>query len=74
METALTTNQSAPVAVVGLENGVAEVVTGFWHTCALTTGGDVVCWGDNAYGQLGDGMANSNQFTPTPFGESSEVA
>jgi alpha-tubulin suppressor-like RCC1 family protein len=35
--------------------GVLEVATGYRHTCVLTTERTVICWGDNAEGQLGLG-------------------
>lgn len=33
----------------------ASMSVGAIHVCALTTGGDPVCWGNNDYGQLGTG-------------------
>ena len=53
------TNRSTPVAVNGLESGVASLAAGEYHTCALITNGEVMCWGYNQYGQLGDGTTTN---------------
>jgi alpha-tubulin suppressor-like RCC1 family protein len=44
-----------PTALSALAHGVAAVTAGRNHTCALMRAGRVLCWGDDGYGQLGDG-------------------
>lgn len=43
-----------PVLVKGLANAT-RVTVGAWHSCASLNTGGVDCWGENTYGQLGNG-------------------
>ena len=58
-----------PVAVVGVGGAgfltnITDVSLGGDHVCALSTAGNVYCWGYNGYGQLGD---NTTTNRPTPI-------
>lgn len=48
---------------VFLEN-VLMVSAGEYHSMALLQNGEVVTWGDNTYGQLGNSDVDNNQSTP----------
>jgi len=53
-----------PSGVASLGAGVVSVAAGSFHTCAVTSDGGVKCWGQNAYGVLGDGT-RTNHPLPT---------
>ena len=53
-----------PVMVAGAMNMVTSIALGVFHSCAVNAG-HVYCWGDDTYGQLGDGSTGGA--TPTPM-------
>ena len=61
--------RNTPVAVIqgGMPSGVtlAGIATGGYHTCALSTNNKVYCWGDNSYGQIGNGTSGGSVVNPT---------
>ena len=51
--------------VRGMPDAAAGIAAGGNHTCAWTTGGAALCWGDNGLGQVGDGTT-TKRYLPTP--------
>jgi len=63
-----TINRTSPVAVSG---GLVfqAIDTGYYlHSCGVTTGGAVYCWGLNVMGQLGDGTTTDRLSPMRVFG------
>jgi alpha-tubulin suppressor-like RCC1 family protein len=47
--------------------GVKLLSLGYLHACALKkTSGELVCWGNNIFGEVGDGTISPNRNVPTP--------
>jgi GH25 family lysozyme M1 (1,4-beta-N-acetylmuramidase) len=53
-------DSATPVAVQGLPTAVRQIDAGGYHTCALLDDGGVACWGENRFGQLGDGTRKTS--------------
>jgi Regulator of Chromosome Condensation (RCC1) repeat protein len=64
-----------PVPVVDVSGsrlaGVQRVALGNDHSCALVSGGNLACWGNNVSGQLGDGTTDGHAFAAPVFVDSS---
>ena len=48
-------SELTPIPVNLGGQSVVGVASGYAHTCAILDGGSVSCWGDNEFGQIGDG-------------------
>ena len=62
-------DSNAPVAVTGLDGSSARktavsVTTGSYSSCVVLATAAVKCWGNNTFGQLGDGTL-TRRLTPT---------
>ncbi|RLF26187.1 MAG: hypothetical protein DRN14_07270 [Thermoplasmata archaeon] len=62
-----TDQRELPVRVHGIEDagflsGVVAIFGGMEHSLALLQDGRVLCWGDNSFGQLGDGTFFSKSY------------
>lgn len=54
-----TTTVHAPSVRVTVPPRVTAISAGGYHTCALLADGIVDCWGDNGYGELGNGTTTN---------------
>jgi alpha-tubulin suppressor-like RCC1 family protein len=58
-------HRASPVPVVGLGSGVVQFAIGFRFACGLSAVGGVSCWGDDSFGELGDGSSYGADGTRT---------
>jgi len=61
------TQESAPTPVAVGGGVTALPLIAGWHACALEPGGDVLCWGRNIEGELGNNHATGDLPTPAPI-------
>jgi alpha-tubulin suppressor-like RCC1 family protein len=68
-----TTTQRLSPKKIGTTGAWARINTGgtsgvYSHTCATTTGNSLYCWGNNSFGQIGDGTTTSPRLSPKKIG------
>jgi alpha-tubulin suppressor-like RCC1 family protein len=56
----------SPVLVAGLLSGkiITNISCGGYHNTALSSAGQAYTWGNNNYGQIGDGTSGTNRLSP----------
>jgi alpha-tubulin suppressor-like RCC1 family protein len=63
----------APQAALAVSQGALSISAGGDSACAIDSGGQAYCWGDNDEGQLGDGTTQ-NSDVPVPVDTSGVLA
>ncbi|HEV7586436.1 MAG TPA: IPT/TIG domain-containing protein [Solirubrobacteraceae bacterium] len=58
-------SSDVPVQVSGL-SGVTAIAAGAQHAVALLSGGTLMAWGEDTYGELGNGIFKARQDTAVP--------
>ena len=71
-----TTDRSTPTRVAGVSAStlIQSVTAGEDHSCAATSTGNALCWGDNFFGQIGDGTSRSRALPTRVYGLSTRGA
>ncbi len=63
-----TNNSTLPVAVdtsgVLAGQSLSQIAVNTWNACAVSQAGAAYCWGDNSYGQLGNGSSVEGSDVP----------
>ena len=60
-------SSNTAAAIQNIPSHVADLQNGMTHSCVLTSGGYVTCWGGNSFGQLGNN-STTNSSTPVNTG------
>jgi len=59
-----TTDSKSPVFVTGIGPGVRAIAAGDATMCAILISTQVACWGDNNFGEIGNGSLGGQSDTP----------
>ena len=59
-------DKTTPVQTLKITEKISALRSGSSHMCILTTNGNVYCWGDNSYGQLGNETSEKQEHKKEP--------
>jgi len=63
-----------PATVAGITNALAVAVGSNYGSCAVLSDGTIQCWGDNGYGERGDGTAYTSMSSSTVMGITNAIS